>query len=233
MGPPPAQPPPSRPSRRSPLRLLLVCLGTALALTAALALPTSHPTYEERYRPLATKGKVGQTLTTRDFRIRVKQVVVARSLAAPVRDAARHRTVRRTVGTEGVWVIIVADVGATREKISSANGLEGGQFVAADGSIYRKESAMPSIDFTKNLDDMIPLGPPRTERFYFQVPRDRLSGGRFLVTRESLKWWDDPKPWEEQWFLPAANVDLGFDDPDRAQDALGHAVERYPVPGQV
>ena len=218
-------------ARRSPLRLLLVCLGTAFALAAALVVPAARPTYEERDRPMATTGTVGQTLDTRDFRIRVKQVVVANSLVVDSHPWGKPAT-HKKVGTEGVWVVIVADVGATRKKISSANGLEGGQLRTTDGSIYRKEISLPSIDSTKDLDDMIPLGPPRTERFYFQIPRDRLAGARFLVTLDSLKWWDDPKPWEEQWFLPAADVDLGFDDAARARDALDHAVDSYPVPGR-
>lgn len=214
-----------------PLRLLLVCLGTAFALAGALAVPATRPTYEERYRPMATDGTVGQTLTTRDFRIRVKQVVIARTLTVDVHPFGKP-AVRKKVGTEGVWVVIVADVGATRKKLSSATGLEGGQVITADGSIYRKESSLPSIDYSTNTDDMIPLGPPRTERFFFQLPADRLTGARFRVTMDSLKWWDDPKPWEEQWFLPAACVDLGFDDAGRTRAALDHAVDSYPVPGR-
>lgn len=218
--------------RSRPLRLLLTCLGTALALAGALAVPATRPTYQERYRPHSTDGRVGQTLTTRDFRIRVKQVVLANSLVATEHDWGKP-AVRKRIGTDGVWVVIVADVSAMRKKISSANGLEGGELHTADGSVYRKESSLPSIDYLTDTDDLIPLGPPRTERFFFQVPRDRLTGARFQVTLDQLKWWDDLQPWDEQWFLPAADVDLGLDDPARTRAALSHAAENYPVPGQV
>ena len=213
-----------------PLRPLLTCVGTALALAGALALPTAAPTYEERYRPIATGGDVGQTLTNRDFRIRVRQVVLANSLVAKARTkglASRERV----IGTESVWVVVVADV-ATERKELDAGLLEGGEITTSDGATYRKDIGMPARG-DKELDNPIPLGPPTTQRFFFQIPRDRLTGASFEVTMEDLKFADDPKPWEEQWFLPAARVDLGFDSPERTREALRHAVDRLPVPGVV
>lgn len=212
------------------LRLLLTCVGTALALAAALALPNLAPTYEERYRPIATDGDVGQMLTNRDFRIRVRQVVLANSLVAKSQTTGLASR-KRVIGTESVWVVIVADVGSERKELE-ATLLEGGEITTSDGSTYRKDIAMPAKD-DNDLDDPIPLGPTTTQRFFFQIPRDRLTGASFEVTMEDLKFSDDPKPWEEQWFLPAARVDLGFDSPERTREALRHAVNQFPVPGVV
>ena len=213
------------------LRLLLTCLGTALALAGALALPTTAPTYEERYRPIATDGHVGQMITTRDFRIRVRQVTLANSLVAKEHTTGlSSRT--RVIGTESVWVVIVADVGAERKKLEDTSLLEGGEVHTGDGATFRKDIGMPS---TGDLDDeeTIPLGPTTTERFFFQIPRDRLTGASFEVTKDELKFADDPKPWEEQWFLPAARIDLGFDTPDRTRQALRKVTGRLPIPGTV
>lgn len=213
-----------------PLRLLLTCLGTALALAGALALPTTHPTYEERYRPIVTEGRIGQMVTTRDFRIRVRRVVLANTLVAKAHTTGLASR-PRVIGTESVWVVVVADVGAEQKKLD-AGLLEGGEIHTGDGSTYSKETGMPPKD-DDDLDDPVPLGPTTTQRFFFQIPRDRLTGSTFEVTQEGLKFGDDPKPWEEQWFLAGARVDLGFGTPARTQDALRHATDRMPVPGTV
>ncbi|HEY3687212.1 MAG TPA: hypothetical protein VGL93_29515 [Streptosporangiaceae bacterium] len=214
---------------RSPLRLLAICIGTALALAGALALPSIRPTYQERYRPIHSDGRIGQMITTRDFRIRVRQVVLANSLVANATTTGLASK-PRVIYTESVWVVIVADVGAMRKKLD-ATMLEGGQIVTRDGTIYKKDAGMPAKDGT--LDDAIPMGPTLKQRFYFQVPRDRLTGAYFEVTKDALNWDDDPQPWQEQWFLPAARYNLGFDTPAATANALHHAAERMPVPGTV
>lgn len=214
--------------RSRPIRLLLTCLGTALALAGALALPTVEPTYQERYRPIHVDGPVGQMLTTRDFRIRVRQVVLADSLLV-TRLSAGDKGREDVIGTESVWVVIIADVGAMRKSLETSL-LEGGEIHTSDGSTYRKEGTISAKD-ADNLDDPVPLGPTFTQRFFFQVPRDRLTGAYFEVTKDALTW-DQPDPWQVQWFLPAARVDLGFDTPARTADALRHA-GRYRVPGKV
>lgn len=213
-----------------PVRLLITCVATALALAGALVVPTLKPTYEQRYRPIATEGRIGQMITTRDFRIRVRQVVLANTLVAKSHTTGLASR-ERVIGTESVWVVVVADVGAEREQLE-ATLLEGGEVHTGDGLTYRKEIGMPAKD-DNDLDDPIPLGPTTTQRFFFQIPRDRLTGATFDVTKDQLKFADDPKPWEEQWFLPAARVDLGFDSPERTRYALSHVVDRLPIPGTV
>lgn len=213
-----------------PLRLLLTYLGTALALAGALWLPMTKLTYEQKYRPLATEAHIGQMVTTRDFRIRVRRVALARSLAENHLDLLSGKPAKqRIVRTDGIWVVIVADVGAERKALD-AELLGGGRIHTADGTTYTKELSLPAKGTNATLDDPIPLGPTQTEWFYFQIPRDRLTGATFEVTKDQITYLDDPSPWGEQWFLPAARLDLGFDTPAQAQDALRHAADRLPIP---
>lgn len=211
-----------------PLRLLLTCFGTVLALAGALWLPTTKPTYEQKYRPLATGGHIGQMITTRDFRIRVRKVVLADSLLTRKSDIATERSTPRVARTDGVWVVIVADVGAEREALE-ASLLEGGEIHTADGATYRKNSELPAKD-ANDLDDPVPLGPTKTQWFYFELPRDRLTDATFEVTKDQITFIDDPSPWGEQWFLPAARVDLGLDSVARTRNALRHLAHRLPIP---
>lgn len=217
-------------TRSSPLRLLATCVGTALVLAGALALPTLKPTYQERYRPIHSDGRIGQTITNRDFRIRVRQVILANSLVANAHTTGLSSK-PRVIYTESVWVLIIADVTSMREKMD-VGMLEGGQVVTRDGTVYKKSVGMPA-KISGGLDDPVLMGPPMKELFAFEVPRDRLTGAYFEVTKDELKFDDDPQPWQEQWFLPSARVGLGFDSPAATADALRHAKERYPIPGTV
>lgn len=213
-----------------PVRPLLTCLGTVLALAGALWLPTTKPAYEQRYRPLATEAHIGQTVTTRDFRIRFRRVAVADTLLQKHFDLITDQAPKpRVLGTDGVWVVIVADVGPERTKIDLGQ-LQGGEIHTADGTTYTKDIDLPPKGSSSSLEDPVPLGPMQTQWFYFEIPRDRLAGATFEVTKDQIGYFDDPSPWGDQWFLPAARLDLGFDTQAEARNALRHAADRLPIP---
>lgn len=213
-----------------PLRLLLIYVCTALALAGALWVPTLAPTYEQRYRPIATEAHLGQMTTTRDFRIRVRRVLLARTLLQRHVDLLSKQPPKtRVLATDAIWVVIVADVGAEREKLE-ATLLEGGEIHTADGSMYVKDLDLPAKGNSHDLDDAIPLGPTKVQWFYFQIPPDRLTGATFEVTKDTTDVPDDPWEEQEKWFLPAARLDLGFDTPAETRNALRHAADRLPIP---
>lgn len=211
----------AEPPRYGPVRLALICLGTALALAGALAVPATRPDYRERYRPMATDGPVGQTITTRDFRIKATKVLVGRSLVAKLFTTGL-KTGTREVRTDGIWVVVIAQVGATREALST---VPYGYLHTRDGSRYRTDTELAG---TMIKDDAIPLGPMHTTHFVFQIPPDRLAGARLDVTKDDLAW--PAEPFAEQRFTPQARIDLGFDD-HRAARAVRTAPRRLYVHG--
>ena len=214
------------------VRRLGAVAGTAAMIAGALALQAASPSYEERYRPLASSGLAGQTVRTRDFDVRVDRTDVARTIIGEAHGKPAE------LGTDGVFVIVTATVTAKRKVIE----LAGVYLRAADGSRTLVSDAVqvPAVDRvgagtldaraagSSILTGIAPLEPRRLA-LVFEVPAGRVAGARLWLSVGRMEWQGDRQA--EDWFRPQARVDLGLTR-GRAAALVAAAPRRYPLEKQ-
>lgn len=223
----------ARPRRAAWVRRVGVVAGTAALLAGAVAVQAAYPSYEQRYRPIASRGLIHQQVRTRDFDVRVDRVDVARTIIGgePGEKPAE-------LGTDGVFVIVSATVTARRTLIS----LAGVYLRAADGSrtLVSDSVQIPAIDRVgagtldarateQSILTGIPPMEPRRLAMIFEVPPGRVAGAQLWLSIGRMEWQGDRQA--EDWFRPQARVDLQIGR-GRAAALVAAAPRRYRVAEQ-
>jgi hypothetical protein len=207
--------------------------GAVAMLVAAVAVQAAYPSYEQRYRPIASTGEANQRVRTRDFDVRVEKIDVARTVVSEDGDGEPVE-----LRTGGFFVIVTATVTARRETIE----LAGAYLRAEDGSRTLVSDAVkvPAVDVvgagTLNAGAAAPsirtaIRPlqPRRLALIFEVPGGRLAGAELWLSVGRMEWRGDRQA--EDWFRPQARVDLGITR-GRAAALLAAAPRRYQVEKQ-
>jgi hypothetical protein len=207
-------------------------VGTLAMLGAALAVQSAYPSYEQRYRPIASRGDMHEQVRTRDFDVRVDKVDVARTILGEEDGKPAE------LGTDGVFVVVTATVTARRKLIE----LAGVYLRAADGSRTLVSDAVkvPAIDpvgagtfdaraaAASILTALRPLEPRRVA-LIFEVPDRRVAGAELWLSVGRMEWQGDRQA--EDWFRPQARVDLGISR-ERAAGLLAAAPRKYQMERQ-
>jgi hypothetical protein len=208
--------------RRLGRGLLVVLIGAA-----AVGLQTSRWDYSEAYGPLFVSGRIGQTIQGSRLRVRVRPVVLARSVEA--RDEYGERAV---LHPNDVFVVVPATVVATREPThlwTAELQTSQGRFDRSDqlwGGDDRFPEAIdvPTLAQHYTLHQLQP-DRPRHGVFLFDVPVQALPGSTLVLSHRD--------PWtpgvgrfreDPERFGAEMRIDL---DLDHARvDALMRSAER-------
>jgi hypothetical protein len=207
--------------------------GAVAVLVAAVAVQGAYPSYEERYRPIASTGEANQRVRTRDFDVRVEKTDVARTIMGESDDGKPAE-----LGTDGVFVIVTATVTARRETIE----LAGAYLRTEDGSrtLVSDTVKVPAVDVVgagtldaggaaASIFTAIRPLQPRRLALIFEIPAGRVAGARLWLSVGRMEWRGDRQA--EDWFRPQARVDLGI-SPGRAAALLAAAPRRYQLEKQ-
>ncbi|QVJ01624.1 hypothetical protein KGD82_00235 [Nocardiopsis eucommiae] len=148
---------------------------------------------EDMVDPITTAGDTDAAVTTDDFTVRVTEVDLATSLEAPGdADGGTH-----TVEANGAWVLVWADVTATRETIENLPS----ELRMRDGSVYVERGW-----FRDSLDHQtFSPGLPVHGAFVFEVPTDRIEKPALVVTHAFGY---------DSRLGAQAKVDLGLENPE-------------------
>jgi hypothetical protein len=208
-------------------------VGSAALLVGAVAVRAAYPSYEQRFRPIASHGLMHQRVRTVDFDVRVEKVDVARTIMGEA-DGGKPAE----LGTDGVFVIVTATVTAHRKVIE----LAGAYLRAADGTRTLVSDAVqiPAIDpvgagtldaraSAASILTGIPPLEPRRLALIFEVPAVRLAGAQLWLSLGRMEWQGDRQA--EDWFRPQARVDLQLGR-GRAAALVAAAPRRYQLEKQ-
>lgn len=182
-------------------------VGGTVLLAGAMWLHSVRPELRAAaLDPIRTGGTIGEEIATRDFSVRVDEVVAARSLAPGFSLGGKP-----PVGTDGVYLIVRLSATAEREPLQ----LGSAELETPGGYRFREDPRTSDVSVSRpTFQPMIWT----STKLLFELPKDRIEGAHLVVGTGGL--------------LPqlssAADIDLGIGE-DRAAELLRKAPERYKV----
>jgi hypothetical protein len=182
------------------MRLIVLMTMVAASAVILAALQATTPPYAMLTGPIKTAGRQADTVSSTTFSAQVKQVRTAKSISY----AQYGRPIERQ--TEGVWVVVSADLRAKLETMS----IGAATIVGASGRLYRQSRRVdgaPGLFSTKTAQP----GLPTTGIFVFELPEAEARSMVLLLSRQYSPQLDDEIsiPLDQAGIVPQDRLEIG------------------------